>query len=109
MQLDGRLPGGYHDSLFSMLDKERPFHDSVSIATYYHKHAEISSKTFSALENEPLITIMRALAKALESVQHESTFSGLSDIDHSRWVAETQLDTLQYLCEVRTTCAYILR
>lgn len=77
-----------HDSLLSKLDKERPLHDSVSIAAYYHKHAEISSETFSALENAPLITIMRALAKAIESVQHESTFGGLSDIDHSRWVAD---------------------
>ena len=49
---------------------------------------------------------MRALAKALETVQQESTFDGLSNIDHSRWVAETQLDALQYVCEVRTTCAY---
>ena len=57
-QLDGRSLGGYHDSLLSMLDKERPLHDSVSIVTYYHKHAEISSKIFSALENEPLITTM---------------------------------------------------
>ena len=85
-------------------------HDSVSIATYYHKHAEISSKTFSALENEPLITIMRALAKALESVQHESTFGGLSDIDHSRCMGCRSRPSLIhsniYVRYVRTTCAY---
>lgn len=68
-QLDGRSLGGYHDSLLSMLDIEHPLHDTVSIATYYHKHAEINSEIYSALENEPLITTMRALAKAMESVQ----------------------------------------